>query len=127
MNMVNWIEKKSMELAKILIRKKYGKFEVVAGKKQGCDIKVGNRFIEVKGRETSKPKSIRLTKKELETLLSNKKSYIYYFYNLKKKPKLKIFRKKHLIKMPIETIIMFRLKIPSKVWNKLKERNLPDM
>lgn len=56
----------------------------------GCDIKSGDRFIEVKKRDI-KYGFVVITKNEFQTFLKNKNTYLYLVYYIEGKPKLKIF------------------------------------
>ena len=120
--MAGKIEERALKIAKKLIKKKYGKFPSKANVGAGCDLTLDKRHFEVKGRRSSRPPSIPLTKKELETILRQDKSYIYLIYNLKeRKPKWKIFNKEKIIKYLLPNLsvkLSYRLGIPRKLFRK---------
>ena len=57
-------------------------------KNLGWDIKIGDRYIEVKARKGEKPSSLEYTKSTYNFAKNNKNFWLYYVCNILKKPKI---------------------------------------
>ena len=118
--MVNELKKKAIELA-INYEKKRGKNPERVNKfKEGYDIKSEDRLIEIK--INNKKNDLLLSFKNFKKLGKDvNKYYIYLFYNLEDKPKLKVLDPDFILK---NINLLTLINIKSYILDKIKEEEL---
>jgi len=108
--MANLIEQQAMEIVMKYEKSQGRNPKDVSRTRCGYDIKSGNRYIEVKGQGSKKAEWIWISNSIVRNLGKNLANYyIYIVYDIKNKPKLKIFESDVIFKnLQIDTLFLLK-------------------